>query len=95
MSKFTGEIADLDATVQMASEAMLSWLKQIDGYRGLLALANAEGQAACFMTFWDTEEARTNSRSTRENMRNQLAAMAGAEVLGMEEYSVIFTDEIG
>jgi hypothetical protein len=36
MSRFKGEIADLPGTARMASEAMLDWLKQIDGYRGLL-----------------------------------------------------------
>ena len=40
MSTFKGEIEDLPATARMASEAMLDWLKQIDGYRGLLALVD-------------------------------------------------------
>jgi hypothetical protein len=94
MSRFTGEIEDLEGTVQMASEAMLSWLKQIDGYRGLLALADTGSGTACFMTFWESAEAAEKSRASRASMRNQLAATAGAEVLGTDEYAVIFRDEL-
>ncbi|MEP7225684.1 MAG: hypothetical protein ABI783_12090 [Actinomycetota bacterium] len=95
MSRFKGEIEDLDGTVQMASEAMLSWLKQIEGYRGLLALSDQASGSACFITFWESEEAAEKSRASRASMRDQLAATAGAEVLGTDGYSVIFKDELG
>lgn len=95
MSKFKGEVEDLDGTVQMASDAMLSWLREIDGYRGLVALSDQSAGTACFITFWENGEAAAKSRASRASLRTQLAATAGAEVVGTEEYTVIFTDGLG
>ena len=92
MSRFKAEMDDVAATVEMVSEAMLSWLKEIDGYRGLLVLADQESNSACFMTFWESEEALARSRASRASMRDQLAATAGGELLTADEYGVVFRD---
>ena len=64
-------------TARMASEAMLDWLQQIDGYRGLLALVDEESGSACFVTFWENEEAVVKTRASRSSLRDQMAATAG------------------
>ena len=92
MSRFRGEIEDLPGTARMASEAMLDWLKQIDGYRGLLVLVDEETGSACFVTFWENEEAVIKTRASRSSLRDQMAATAGAEVLGAEEFVVAYSD---
>jgi hypothetical protein len=92
MSTFRGEIEDLPGTARMASEAMLAWLKQIEGYRGLLALVDEGSGSACFVTFWENAEVVEKSRASRTNLRNQMAATAGAEVVGTEEFTVAFSD---
>jgi len=92
MSKFKGEIDDLPGTARMASEAMLAWLKQIDGYRGLLALVDEEAGSACFVTFWENAEVVEKSRASRASLRDQMAATAGAEVVGTEEFTVAYSD---
>ena len=89
MSRFRGEIEDLSGTARMASEAMLDWLQQIDGYRGLLALVDEEAGSACFVTFWEDEEAVVKTRASRSSLRDQMAATAGAEVVGSEEFIVV------
>ena len=95
MSTFKGEIEDLPATARMASEAMLDWLKQIDGYRGLLALVDETAGTACFVTFWENEEAVVKTRASRSSLRGQMAATAGAEVVGSEEFVVAYSDLVG
>jgi hypothetical protein len=92
MSRFKGEIDDLPGTARLASEAMLSWLQQIDGYRGLLALVDADAGSACFVTFWDSAEAVVKTRASRASLRDQMASTAGAEVVGTEEFTVAFAD---
>ena len=94
MSKFKGEIEDLPGTARMASEAMLDWLQQIDGYRGLLALVDEESGSACFVTFWETEDTLVRTRVSRSSLRDQMAATAGAEVVGAEEFAVAYSDGI-
>jgi hypothetical protein len=68
---------------------------QIEGYRGLLALSDQPSGTACFITFWESAEAAEKSRASRSSLRDQLAATAGADVLGTEEYAVIYQDEVG
>ncbi len=92
MSRFRGEIEDLPGTARMASEAMLDWLKQIDGYKGLLALVDEAAGSACFVTFWEDEEAVIKTRASRSSLRDQMAATAGAEVVGSEEFVVAYSD---
>jgi hypothetical protein len=94
MSKFKGEIEDLHGTALMASEVMLDWLRQIDGYRGLLALVDEASGSACFVTFWENEEAVVKTRVSRSTLRDQMAATAGAEVVGSEEFVVAYSDRI-
>jgi hypothetical protein len=92
MSRFRAEIEDLPGTARMASEAMLAWLQQIEGYRGLLALVDEESGSACFVTFWEDEEAVIKTRASRSSLRDQMAATAGAEVVGAEEFLVAYSD---
>lgn len=92
MSRFKGEIEDLHGTARMASEAMLDWLQQIEGYRGLLALVDEDSGSACFVTFWENEEAVIKTRASRSSLRDQMAATAGAEVVGAEEFVVAYSD---
>ncbi len=94
MSKFKAEIDDLPGTARLASEAMLAWLQQIEGYRGLLALVDEEGGSACFVTFWDSEEAVVKTRASRASLRDQMAATAGAEVTGTDEFTIVYSDGI-
>ena len=79
----------------MASEAMLAWLQQIDGYRGLLALVDEEAGSACFVTFWENEDAVVKTRASRSSLRDQMAATAGAEVVGSEEFVVVTAESPG
>jgi len=92
MSKFSGEIEDLPGTARMAGESMLSWLQQIEGYRGLMALVDQESGTACFVTFWEDEGAVVKTRASRSSLRDQMASMAGAEVVGTEEFVVAYSD---
>ena len=92
MSKFRGDLDDLPGTARMAGESMLAWLKQIDGYRGLLALVDEGSGTAYFVTFWEDAEAVEKSRTSRASLRSQMAATAGAEVVGIEEFTVAYAD---
>ena len=91
MSKFRGDIDDLSGTARMAGEAMLAWLQQMDGYRGLLALVDEKAGSAFFVTFWESEEALAKTRTARSSLRDQMASTAGAEVVGTEEFAVPYS----
>ena len=80
--------ADVENVARMAGEAMLSWLRAFDGYRGLLVLADEEARVARILTFWDSAEDEERTRGSRLAIRDKLTSTAGFEVVGTEPYEV-------
>lgn len=88
MSTLTGSVPEMDEAGTVAGEAMLPWLRDLEGFRGLLVLTNEAGEKACVLTFWDSPEAAEHSRSSREGMRDRMAATVGMTVEATESYVV-------
>lgn len=88
MSTLTGRIADMAEVARMAGDAMERWLRDYDGYRGLIMLTDEAGGRARIITLWETAEAEQRARASRSEMRDRLTATAGMAVEGMETYEV-------
>lgn len=88
----TGGGADLQAAAAMAGEALLPWVRQFDGYRGMLILADGESGTARFATFWEDEEALRRSEHGRAQVREQMAKTAGVEIESVQAYTVLLMD---
>jgi heme-degrading monooxygenase HmoA len=88
MSTVRGAVPQMAEIGRMAGEAMEGWLREYEGYRGLLVLTTEEGEQAHVITLWETREAEQASRATRASLRDKLAATAGMEVVGMEPYDM-------
>ncbi len=82
----------LDATAAMAAESMVGWLRQFEGYRGLMVLSAAEASCAHIVTFWETREALDRSERSRAEVRTQLIETAGAELERVGAYAVVHVD---
>jgi len=79
---------DVSATAGMAAESMLAWLREFDGYRGLLVLGDPETGNARIVTFWDSLEAIERSDRSRREVRDSMIAAAGAELESVERYEL-------
>jgi hypothetical protein len=88
----TGGGGDLQAAAAMAGEALLPWVRQFDGYRGMLILADGESGTARFATFWEDEEALRRSEHGRAQVREQMAKTAGVEIESVQAYTVLLMD---
>jgi hypothetical protein len=88
MSTVRGAVPAMAEIGRMTGEAMEGWLRDYDGYRGLILLTDEDGQQAHVITLWDTREAERESRAMRLAMRDRLAATVGMEVVGMEPFDV-------
>jgi hypothetical protein len=84
--------ADLEAAAGMAGDALLPWVRQFDGYRGMIILADPENGVARFTTFWDDEEALRRSEHGRAQVREQMAKTAGVEIESVQAYNVLLVD---
>jgi heme-degrading monooxygenase HmoA len=94
MVTVTGPPEDFDKIAAMAGESLLPWIRQFEGYKGFVVLADRENSTAHFMTLWDSREALERSAHSRKQVREQLAKTAGAEIRSAGAYTVIIADGI-
>ena len=92
VTAFRGQYMDLDGAAKAAGESMEGWLREFDGYLGLLILTNQESGSAYALTFWESEEAAEQSRPGRARMREQMAATIGIELVSNEHHSISYRD---
>jgi hypothetical protein len=73
---------------RLAADAVRSWLRDYDGFRGLVVMTDEDGAKARIITFWENADAELRARSSRAAMRDKLVGTVGMEVVGMELYEV-------
>ncbi len=88
MATLVGPTADMAAVAQMASESVEGWLRDYEGYRGLLVLTDEEGERSRVITLWESHEAEQRARVSRAAMRDQIAATLQVTVESFEVYDV-------
>ena len=92
MTSVRGPGEDAATTAKLAGEAMLSWLRDFDGYRGLLILADKEAGIVRVLTLWETREAAEQSEHSRRQVRERMVATANAVTESVDLYEVVFED---
>jgi len=92
MTSIRSDRGDLDEDAQAAVEALLPWIRQFDGYRGMMVLTDGANGRAHFVTFWEDEEALKRSAQGRQQVREQMAKTAGAEIESSQAYVVRLLD---
>ena len=85
---------DVSATAGMAAESMLTWLREFDGYRGLLVLGDPETGNARIVSFWDSLDALERSERSRREVRESMVATAGAELESVDRYELFVGEEL-
>jgi hypothetical protein len=88
MATVSGSLSGLTEISRLASEPVDIWLREYEGYRGLIVLTDESGQRSSVLTLWETPEAEEKARAARGAMRDQIVAAAGGEVLDFGVYEV-------
>jgi hypothetical protein len=91
MTTVTSDRGNLGDEARMAAEALLPWVRQFDGYRGIVVMSGENGKAH-FLTFWEDEHALQKSEFGRAQVREQMAKTAGVEIESVQAYNVILSD---
>lgn len=79
-------------TARLAGETMLSWLRDFEGYKGLMILADQEAGVVRVLTFWETREAAERTEHARRQMRESMVATAHGEIESVDLYEIVFED---
>jgi hypothetical protein len=72
----------------IVAEEMLSWLRDMDGFRGLVTLSR-EG-TTLGLTFWESKEQSDRHLSTRMEFLGRMTDMADVEVAESADYELTF-----
>ncbi len=64
----------------MAGETMVEWLRDIEGFQGLLMLSNDETGTTHVISFWESKEVAERSRVARLKLRDRITSTVSVEV---------------
>ncbi len=92
MTTTRGTAEDMVAVATMAGETMVEWLRDLEGFEGLLMLTNGETGTTHVITFWESEEVAERSRVARLRLRDRITTTVSVEVEETEQYDVSFAD---
>jgi heme-degrading monooxygenase HmoA len=76
----------------IAGEEMLPWLREIDGFDGLLMLSNEAEATTLVLTFWQDREVAERHRAARARFREGVTTAVQVTVEELKEYEVAFAD---
>jgi hypothetical protein len=89
-----GAGTEVSTTAGMAAESMLAWLREFDGYRGLLVLGDPSTGNARIVSFWDSLEALERSERGRREVRESMVAAAGADLESVDRWELFYGEEL-
>ena len=95
VSTFEGAPEHVEELNRYATEKVVPALKQIDGYVGVLGLADRESGKVIAVTVWESEEALRASAEAANQLRSDSAEAAGESIAAVEEYEVLFSEVQG
>jgi heme-degrading monooxygenase HmoA len=91
VSIFEGANPDhIDEMLRQVQEQVLPQAKQMDGFKGLIALGDRQSGKTLGITFWENEEAMRASEEAANRMREESAeaTSGGQTIAGVERYEV-------
>ena len=71
---------------------VLPALRRLDGFAGLLVLANRQNGKILVVTLWESEEAMRGCEEASYWFRAFSAEAAGGEVTNVERYEIVFSE---
>jgi len=84
-----------DRGIELLDE-LLPWLREHEGFRGLVRLAALDRSRTVVITFWSDEKALAETAEAGRGMGALAAEVAGSRPIAVEEYEVTFSEaELG
>jgi heme-degrading monooxygenase HmoA len=87
-----GRCERLGDFARVGYEKVLPALRRLDGFEGLLALANHQNSKVPVVTLWKSEEAMRGGEEASHWLRAFGAEIAGGEVTNVERYNILYSE---
>lgn len=92
VNAFEGPPEQMDESLRQVREQVLPQLKQQDGFKGLIGLADRQTGKVLGVTLWESEEAMRASEEAANRLRSESAEAGDQTVAGIERYEVALFD---
>jgi heme-degrading monooxygenase HmoA len=90
-SSMSGDPALVDESAKMLDAELYAQLEQVDGFQGIVALAQRDSGRSLIVTFWDSEESMAASEERANQMRSAAATRVGTTAPPqVDRYEVVF-----
>lgn len=76
----------------MSGEAMLPWLREIEGFHGLVMLTNETDKTTLVVTFWESREVAEQHSAARARFRERITETVEVRVEAATDYAVTFAE---
>ncbi len=90
MTTTRGSVENAVEVAEMVGETMVEWLRDTEGFGGLLMLSNEDTGTTHVIALWESEEIAERHRAARMRLRDKVTATVGVEVLETVPYEVTF-----
>ena len=90
VSILEGSPDQMDESLRQAREVVLPRGKQMDGFKGMIALGDRQSGKMLGITFWESEEAMRASEEAADQLREESAEAGGDTIASVERYEVGF-----
>jgi heme-degrading monooxygenase HmoA len=89
VSKLEGLPEQVDELERIAAEWLAPALSEMEGFHGILALADRQSGKVELVTLWESEGAMHQSEEDAHQLRGATAKAAGGEIADVERYEVV------
>jgi hypothetical protein len=84
----TGSNEDLPGLARLVGETMVDWLREIEGFEGLLMLTREETGTTHVVSLWENREIAERHREARYRFRDSITATVNVRVDEVLEFDV-------
>ncbi len=82
----------MDEATRHVQEQALPQLRQMDGFKGFVALGDRQSGKLLGVAFWESEEALRATEEALASVRSGAAEAAGGTLTGVERYEVLVNE---
>jgi len=87
-----GSIEQIEEGVQLIREQVIPAAQQIDGYMGIISLADRASGKGLTITLWESEAALQASEEAANRLRQGAANALQARIASVERYEVVVSE---
>ncbi len=88
VSIFEGSPDEMDEALREAREVVLPRGRQMEGFKGMIALGDRQSGKTLGITFWESEEALRASEEAANRLREESAEASEETIASVERYEV-------